>query len=162
MDQIREALVGVLPVAHPSREGGDNPRGHSSQEGAADAIWALKEQDGARLLTCSKLKDGDESAEFPLVLCPVGSSVLLLPAGQAPVQSSLTPGQRAVLSAIRGTDTGTGVTAATIVDSSKVAKSSVHFVLKNLLERGWVSARSHRWSVTASGLVQLSSELSSE
>ena len=48
----------------------------------------------------------------------------------------------------------------TIIDASKVAKSSVHFILKNLLERGLVSVRSHRWSLTPSGLVQLSSGLS--
>jgi hypothetical protein len=161
-DRIRETLgAGVLLLAHPAREGGDTPRGHSSQDGAADAIWILKEQDGARTLTCGKLKDGDESPVFSLVLSPVGSGVLLLPASEAGVQSSLTPGQRAVLATIRGTDTGTGVTAATISDASKVAKSSVHFVLKNLLDLRYVTVRKHRWFITPLGLVQLSSGESS-
>jgi len=160
-DQMREALgVAVLLVAHPSREGGDNPRGHSSQDAAADACWSLKEQDGACVLTCGKLKDGDESQMFPLVLSPVGSSVLLRPAGQAPVQSSLTPGQRTVLATIRAIDCGTGVQVSEITEAGKVARSSVHFVLKNLSDAGFVSKRGHRWSVTL-GLVQLSSEVSS-
>ena len=162
VDRLREALgTGVLLVAHPARDGGDNPRGHSSQDGAADAIWSLREQDGARLLTCSKLKDGDESAEFPLVLCPVGSSVLLLPAGQAPVQSSLTPGQRRVLVTIRDIDHGTGVSAAVIQEASGVAKSSVYHILKKLHDQRLVAAKRSKWSVTPAGLVQLSSEVSS-
>jgi hypothetical protein len=161
-DRIRETLgAGVLLLAHPARQGSDNPRGHSSQDGAADAIWVLKDQDGARTLSCGKLKDGDESPVFSLVLIPVGSGVLLLPAAEAGVQSSLTTGQRAVLAAIRGIDTGGGVAAAMISDASKVAKSSVYFVLKNLLDLGYVAERKHRWSITPLGLVQLSSEVSS-
>jgi hypothetical protein len=164
-DQIRETLqAGVLFITHPSREG-ELPRGHGSQEGAADSIWFLKVQDGVRTLTAPKLKDGDESQSFSLVLCPVGNSVLLLPSAeaevQAPVQARLTSGQRAVLASIRGTDTGSGVTAATIIEASKVAKSSVHFVLKNLRDLDYVTEHKHRWSVTPLGLVQLSSEVSS-
>ena len=50
VDRIREVLgTSVLLLAHPSRDGGDNPRGHSSQDGAADAIWVMKDQDGSRI-----------------------------------------------------------------------------------------------------------------
>jgi hypothetical protein len=162
-DRIREVLeTSVLLLAHPSRDGGDSPRGHSSQDGAADAIWVLKDQDGSRILSCAKLKDGDESTEVRLALVQCWGSVVLIPADKAGVQSRLTPGQRTVLATIRGIDTGTGVTAATISEASKVAKSSVHFVLKNLLDLGYVTVRNHRWSITPLGLVQLSSGESSE
>jgi hypothetical protein len=163
-DRIRETLgTGVLLLAHPSREGADNPRGHSSQDGAADAIWALKDEDGTRTLTCAKLKDGDESLTFGLALVQCLGSALLVEPRLATVQSRLTPGQRAVLMAIRGTDVGLGVPVSTIIDASKVAKSSVHYILKHLIDRKFVSVKSHRYSLTPAGSVQLSSgESSSE
>jgi hypothetical protein len=72
VDRIREELgAGVLLLTHPSREGGNLPRGHSSQDGAADAIWSLRENDGERVLSCSKLKDGDETLTFSLRLVSV-------------------------------------------------------------------------------------------
>jgi hypothetical protein len=161
-DQIRETLgCSVLLITHPAREGSDNPRGHGSQEGAADAVWALKEQDGVRVLSCPKLKDGDESQTVSLVLVQCGSSVLLLPPEAAGVQSSLTPGQRTTMATIRDTDVGTGVLAGTIIDASRLPKSTVYFVLKHLHDAGYVSVSRHRWSVTTAGLVQLSSEGSS-
>jgi hypothetical protein len=162
VDRIREVLgAGVLLLAHPSREGGDSPRGHSSQDGAADAVWVLKDQDGARVLSCAKLKDGDESVQWSLALVQRFGSVVLIPADKAGVQSSLTAGQRKILETIRGIDYGTGVGVGTIIDSSKEAKSSVHFILKNLKDAGFVAHQRHRWSVTAAGLVQLSSRVSS-
>lgn len=162
-DQIREMLgTGVLLLAHPSREGSDSPRGHSSQDGAADAIWVLKDQDGARVLSCAKLKDGDEGVQCRLVLVPRWGSACLIPEEKAVSSASLTPGQVKILGTIRDTDYGTGVSVATIVEASKMARSSVHFILKHLHDAGYVSVRSHRWSVTAAGLVQLSSRVSSE
>jgi hypothetical protein len=155
VDRIREETgAGVLLLAHPSRDGGDSPRGHSSQDGAADAIWALKDHDGTRVLTCSKLKDGDESVEVRLALVQRWGSVVLIPEAKAGVQRGPTAGQLKVLAAIRGTDYGSGVNAATIVEASKVVKSSVHFILKNCRDSGWVTAKSHRWSLTPAGLIQ--------
>lgn len=157
-DRIREQLgCGVLLITHPSREGGDNPRGHSSQESAADAVWALKEQDGARVLTCTKLKDGDESQVFSLALVQHESSVLLLPPDQAGVQSlsSLTPGQRVVLAIIRDIDLGSGVPVSSIVEAGRIARSSVHFVLKGLHSKDLVWHRGQKYGVTPTGLVQL-------
>jgi AAA domain-containing protein len=162
-DRIRETLgSSVLLVTHPSREGSDNPRGHSSQESAADAVWALKEQDGVRVLSCPKLKDGDESQTISLVLVQCGNSVLLLPPEAAASSASLTPGQRTVLATIRDTDVGNGLPAGTIIDASRLPKSTVYFVLKHLHDAGFVSATRHRWSLTPSGVVQLSSGVSSE
>ena len=161
IDRMRETLgATVLVLAHPSREGSDSPRGHSSQDGAADAIWVLKDQDGARVLSCAKMKDGDESLTFSLSLVQMMGSALLVPPEQAGVQSRLTPQQRAVLQTIHDVDLGTGVPVGTIVESSKVPRSTVHYVLKHLHEPGFVSVRSHKWSVTPTGLVQLSNAAS--
>jgi hypothetical protein len=161
VDRIREATgAGMLLIAHPSRDGGDNPRGHSSQEGAADAVWAIKEQDGARILTCPKLKDGDETQVFSLALVQVGTSVLLLPPDNAGVQVSLTSGQRTILATLDGIDAGAGVSAGPIIDASKLSKSSVYFILKNLQDRGFVCCKGQRYRLTHSGALQLSSGVS--
>lgn len=133
VDRIRETLeTSVLLLAHPSRDGGDSPRGHSSQDGAADAIWVLKDEDGSRILSCAKLKDGDESTEVRLALVQRWESVVLIPADKAGVQQSLTPGQLKVMATIRGTDCGGGVSTPTLIDAGKVPKSSVYHILKNL------------------------------
>ncbi len=152
----RSSAPASHPLAHPSRDGGDNPRGHSSQDGAADAIWVMKDQDGSRILSCAKLKDGDESTEVRLALIQREGSVVLMPADKAGVQQSLTTGQLKVLATIHGIDHGTGVGASTIVDVSKVAKSSVHYILKNLKDAGLVAHKSYRWRLTSAGLVQSS------
>jgi acetyl esterase/lipase len=157
VDRIREVLgAGVLLLAHPSRDGGDSPRGHSSQDGAADAIWVLRDQDGDRVLSCAKLKDGDESVEVRLALVQRGGSVALVPAGTAEVRRRLTPGQLRVLATIGDTNTGEGITAPTIIEASNVAKSSVHFILKNLRDKELVSVKAQKWRLTNAGFGQLS------
>jgi hypothetical protein len=161
IDRMRETLdCAVLVLAHPPREGSDSPRGHSSQDGAADAIWVLKDQDGARILSCAKMKDGDESLTFGLSLVKMMGSALLVRPDQATVQSRLTAQQRVVLQTIRDVDLGSGVPVSTIVEASKVPRSTVHYVLKHLHEPGFVSVRSHKWSVSPLGLVQLSNGVS--
>jgi hypothetical protein len=163
VDLLREKLdAGVLLLAHPPRDGGDTPRGHSSQDGAADAIWALREQDGARLLSCAKLKDGDASRAFPLTLVQLGVQCILVPPEAGAVQSErLTTGQRKVLTALRDTDTGGGVLAGVVKDALGAGNSSVHFILKALHDRGLADVRRSRWHITPVGLVQLSSARSS-
>lgn len=162
-DEIRERLgAGVLLVTHPSRDGGDMPRGHSSQEGAADAIWVLKDNDGERVLSCAKLKDGDETLTHSLTLISRLGSVMLVPSDLVKSHASLTPNQRTILATIRDVDHGLGIAASVIIDVCRLPKPSVYRALKHLHESGYLAHKSQRYSLTPTGAAQLVSPVSSE
>jgi hypothetical protein len=144
----------VLFVTHP-RLDGDRPRGHTSQDAAADAIWSLEEEGDDRVLKCRKMKDALEPEPTRLRLFPSLDSALLVPADLAGIPQTLTKVRRAVLETIRAIDTGTGVAATLIIDSGKLPKSSVYRSLKELSDAGLAREGKGRWGVTATGLAML-------
>jgi hypothetical protein len=149
---IEATSAAVLFLTHPAIDAGERPRGHGSQDGAADAIWIVAEEGDDRVLKCTKMKDAPEPEPIKMRLVAMLESALLVPAEMGGVAPALSRVRRTVLETIRAVDAGTGVAASMVTETCKLSKGSVYRALKELSDAGLAKERRSRWSVTAAGL----------
>jgi len=154
IDRIRHVTgAAVLGVHHTGRHG-ETPRGHSMLDGAADSMFYLKDDGGARVLECMKPpRDGEPVDPQRLRLRPLGGSCVLEPL-EGDAGSALGPLDRKLLQVHRDVSLDGETTTSTWLDSSGVSRATYHRCLKRLIEGGYVVKRSRRYALTPLGEAQ--------
>lgn len=135
-DMIRDACgAGCLVVHHGTREG-KNMRGHSSLDGAADAVLEVSRDGRIVTLKNTKAKDAEEAAPMQFEPCPVGVSIVLnsLPNGRGSERSSLD----AVKACWRQLGSNESFTSKKIIELSNIAERTGYRVINALVEEGFV------------------------
>lgn len=158
LDFLRQVTGATcLLIHHPGTVSG-RPRGSTVFMGAMDAVWELREDDGARILECKKMKDAPHFDPMRFALQPVlESCVMAVSSGLTLVSSRLTTNQRKCLETLRDIDDGDGVLKGEWCDASGLPKASFHRTVKQLRDAGYVNgARRGRFTLTETGTDRLS------
>jgi len=83
LDELREAYGTSTVVVHHTNASGARPRGHTSIEGAADAIWQVEQDDelaaGQFTVRCRKMKDAAPPPEILARITPHDDSIVVQP-----------------------------------------------------------------------------------
>ena len=100
-DRLRTATGACVLLLHHEPRSGENMRGSTSLEGAANTILRLT-KDGTRItLSCTKQKDESDDLTVPLKIVPRLGSVTLEPdLSYRPPEAELTDAQRKILSVV--------------------------------------------------------------
>ncbi len=153
VDIIRERTGAAVLVLHHPPRGGEAPRGSGALEGAADAVWALRQEEGLRILECRKMKDAAPFEPIRYRLVSAGVSCVLGPEDAIPEGPSITQSQLRVLDALRQIDVGTGVLSTDLQEASALPRGSYFRVRKQLIKHkpGLIEEVKHRLRLTEAG-----------
>ena len=153
LDRIREATGAHVLVQHHTQKAGELERGSSALRGAADSMFALKNEDGVIELSCTKQKDSTPIATQRLRLVPIGDSCVLEPLEGAVFTRELSRSQRTMLETmvdLQGDECQCpGVS--TLVRASKLIDRTAYRALKELARRGYVVKSKRSYAVTPVG-----------
>ena len=153
----RETGAAVLLVHHTGKDGLQE-RGSSALRGACDAMFSLKETDGALVLTSEKQKDAPEAEPVRLRLVPVGgedsSSCIIEPYQGTASGPGLTPNERRALEALVQVAMADGASDKEWRENSQLPNGSYYRARKRLVDLGHVTweGRPKRYALSGTGL----------
>ncbi len=154
-DRIKRETGASVGLVHHARKDGDVERGSGALRGGVDTLCLVREdEDGGRILSCEKQKDGDEFEPITFYLTPVGDSCVIT--AQAPTISAyaLTSNQRAALKVLADVFVR-GATASEWRGGSGIAERTFYRVRAWLVSQGYVTettrGNSVRYTVAPSG-----------
>ncbi len=156
VDVIRRATHAHVLLVHHTQKSGELERGSSALRGAADAMFALKNEDGLLTLECTKQKDAQTTDPMRLRLVPVGPSCIVEPLESEPAPT-MTPTAWKLLRDLAEVFEGGGSAMAGWVRVSGVPERSAYRTAKHLLAMGYIAKDRSRYVVTTAGATALKS-----
>lgn len=160
-DRIRREADCHVLLIHHTQKTGELERGSSALRGAADAMFALKNEDGCLTLECTKQKDAKAAQAHRLRLAPVGASCVIEPDEGTDLPGELKDTERAALEALYAVSQADGATAtewlagtATGRNNSQMGNGSFYRARKRLLDLGFITRelKAKRYSLSPKGL----------
>jgi hypothetical protein len=153
-DLIRRETSATVVVVHHSGWNTDRERGSSALRGALDALFSLKDQDGALTLTCEKMKDAPAPEPVRLKLVPFEGSCIIEPHEGAAAGSTLTPNERHALKALSEVEMADGASDKEWRENSQLPNGSYYRARKRLVDAGLVTpnGRPKRYALSGKGL----------
>jgi KaiC/GvpD/RAD55 family RecA-like ATPase len=148
-DRIRRETNAAVLFVHHTGKDGLSERGSSALRGAADCMFALKNEEYALTLTCEKQKDAVAVEPRPLRLVAVEPSCVIEPLEGSPVEpGTLTRRGREALRTIAEI----GDSSATVwLKSARLSEPIFYRTIKLLLDSGYVVKVKGRYSLTDLG-----------
>ncbi len=143
IDRIRRATAGgsVLVVAHTDK-GDNDTRGYSGIEDDSDIVWHAKRGESLDLvLSNTKMKDGPESYDIPLMMKQCGGSLVV--EGTSPLALTDLSGFAFKVHAALYEYEHIGVTGSMLAEAIGHNKGSVHRALNRLVGDGYVTKNGH-------------------
>jgi len=157
-DLIRREMNAAVLLVHHTGKDGLLERGSSALRGAADAMFSLKDQDGALVLTTEKQKDAIEAEPVRLRLVAVGGedggSCIIEPDEGAMSSQTLTPNERQALKALSEVEMADGASDKEWRENSQLPNGSYYRARKRLVDLGLVTpnGRPKRYALSGKGL----------
>jgi len=156
VDLLRHETGGAVLLVHHTQKAGELERGSGNWRAAMDVMLAIRFEDGAREVRCTKMKDGPEFTPFRFNLIPTGESCIV--ATESPTdEDRLTPRETEILTAIgRLTEPG-GETATTNVwcKTTAIPERSFYLGAKRLRTLGLVETYNRGYRITLTGTARL-------
>ena len=152
IDSVREASSACVLVVHHSGRAGENLRGSTAVDGAADTVIRCEKEGFAVRLDIQKQKNYAEDQPVSLVMTESLESVVLnsnLGARQIPVVAR---NQKEILHTFRRHGLEEGAAVSTLRSHSALAESSFHAALNVLVDRGLVAKEGRQYRLTPDGL----------
>ncbi|HEX9282348.1 MAG TPA: AAA family ATPase [Gemmatimonadales bacterium] len=150
-DRLRRDTGAAVLLVHHTGKDGLAERGSSALRGAADAMFALKNEDGVLTLDCTKQKDSLPTDPRRLRLAAVGPSCVVEPLEGDPTPKALTgngwKALRALFDGFEGGESSVGVWQRV----SAIPEPSFYRTLKQLLALTYVTKRGKRYVVSVAG-----------
>lgn len=163
-DRIRRAAGCTVLIVHHSKKDMDIERGSTALRAACDTLMMLRDEEGARSMTCEKQKDAADFAPHTLQFTPVHGSVIVSLAGtngeteRVADPQNLSTNERMALAALADTGLDTGLTSSDWKMASGVPDRSFFRVRASLVRGGLVRAsdgRGGRYQVNPTGISAL-------
>lgn len=155
-DVIRQQTSAAVLIVHHTQKSGELERGSSALRGAADAMFALKNEEGTLTLECTKQKDATAVDARRLRLVAVEPSCVVEPleGDQAPKMTAVS---WKLLRDLYEVFEGGGSAMAGWVRVSGVSERSAYRTAKQLLVMGYVTKSGSRYVVSTAGETALRS-----
>jgi len=132
LERVRQASGACVLVVHHSPRGGDNPRGSTALEGAADTIMRAEKDGSLVKVRNTKQKDAAEAMTITLRLVEAGPSVTLS-RNLGSAAEIMTESEAKLLTAL---DKLGGEAASTVLmEATGLARSTFYETVANLYER---------------------------
>lgn len=141
VERLRRACGACIIVVHHTPRGGENPRGSTALEGAADTIIRVSKDDQTLSVTCRKQKDAAPFDDFELRLIPTGSSVIVGWDSNVDSGRTLSAAAWAAVSAWWTQHETDWVSVSTLVDTKTLSKASFYRWAKPLERTGIVESK---------------------
>ena len=153
-DLIRQETGSAVLLVHHTGKDGMQERGSSALRGAADAMFSLKEQDGALGLTTEKQKDAIEAEPVQLRLVPIAGSCIIEPNEGSTSITGLTPNEQQALQALSEVAMSDGASDKEWRENSQLPNGSYYRARKRLVDLGYVTpnGRPKRYSLSGLGI----------
>ncbi|PXY32966.1 hypothetical protein BAY59_07540 [Prauserella coralliicola] len=136
LERLRQACGACVLVVHHEPRVGENLRGHTALEGAADTLIRVT-KDGALVEVANpKQKDAEEAPTFKLALRPVADSATLT-RNLGTAAELMSASERAVLEALERL--GGEASQTQLSEAAEVSKSTFYRVVSTLYERALVA-----------------------
>lgn len=136
VDQVRRAAGSCVLVVHHEARAGENLRGSTAIEGAADTIIRASKDGPVIRLENTKQKDAEEAPAFQLALQPIGTSATLT-RNLGTAASLMTQSELKALEALEML--GGEASQTRVMEAADLAKASAHRALYGLHERGLIA-----------------------
>lgn len=149
-DLIRARMKAAVLLVHHTGKMGDAERGSSALRGAADAMFALKNEDGALLLECTKQRDAAPAEPVRLRLIRQGESCVVEPDEGQP-REGLAPTHRKLLETALGVSQDGETSASILTEVSGLSKAAVYRGLKQMIDLRYITKRGRMYVLTAYG-----------
>jgi len=153
-DQVRQHTGAAVLVVHHTQKSGELERGSSALRGAADAMFALANDEGTLTLTCTKQKDAPAVDARRLRLVAVEPSCVIEPVEGEPEPRMTATGWK-LLRDLLETFEGGGSAMAGWVRVSGVSERSAYRTAKLLKKMGYVAQNKTHYVVTPAGEMAL-------
>jgi hypothetical protein len=153
-DRIRRRNGAAVLLVHHTQKSGELERGSSALRGAADAMFALKNEDGLLTLECSKEKDAPEPPDTRLRLTPIGASCIVEPFEGSVPDVGLSRTRRAVLETIRDVQQDGWAATSVILRNAQapgVRERAIYNALRWLRDLGYIEKKANRYALTTRG-----------
>lgn len=148
LERLRAASGACVLVVHHSPRGGDNPRGSTALEGAADTIMRAEKDGSLVKVRNTKQKDSPEAQAFTVRLAESGSSAALT-RNLGSAASIMTASEQQLLSTLH--KLGGEAASTTLMQAADLPRSTFYDCTASLFDRGLllkvVEGRSTRWRV---------------
>ncbi len=149
-DVIRRATHATVLLVHHTGKNELQERGSSALRGAADAMFALKADDGVLTLECCKQKDAVVIDPQRLRLVQVGGSCVVEPVEGEPAPKMTAVAWKLLRELYETFETG-GTPIGTLSEVASVSRRSAFRSAKLLIEFGYVTKDRSKYVVTAAG-----------
>jgi hypothetical protein len=137
-EQVRRASRACVLFVHHEARGGENMRGSTALEGAADTVLRVV-KDGPRVeLTNPKQKDAAEHEPAVLWVVPRLQSVVIAGQPEGPTLDLTSASEIKILNTLLDLFGTTGASATTLREATGLAKSTFHWALNRLVKDGKV------------------------
>lgn len=134
-DQLKRASGGTVMVVHHEARNGDNLRGSTAMEGAADTQMRAKKDGVLVELTCVKQKEGAEFDPIYGTLVGAGESVYWSH-GTLGLTLLDTDNENKIYAAMRDLFGSTGASTSKLIEATGLATSSFHRARESLVRKG--------------------------
>ncbi|MBT2207022.1 AAA family ATPase [Actinomadura sp. NEAU-AAG7] len=136
LERIRATTGACVLLVHHESRAGDNMRGSTALEGAAETMIRVS-KDGPHIrLDNTKQKNAPEHAPLLLRLVPRGPSAVLESQTGVGLAEELSNSETAILEAMRDSFGTTGASGATLRDVTEIPKTSFYRALNLLVTKG--------------------------
>ncbi|MFS2291724.1 MAG: helicase RepA family protein [Actinomadura sp.] len=136
LERIRTATGACVLLVHHESRTGENMRGSTALEGAAETVIRVH-KDGPHIrLDNTKQKNGPEHAPLLLRLVPCGDSAVLQSHDGMGLAEELSNSEAVILDAMRDSFGTTGASGTTLRDVAEIPKSSFYRALNMLVTKG--------------------------
>lgn len=136
LDAVRSASRACILLIHHEARAGDNIRGSTALEGAADTTVRVTKDGSTVRLDNSKQKNAAEFPPILLRLVPVGDSAVLQSQNGVGLTDELNQSEQALLTVMRDSFGTTGASGSTLRDVTELPKTSFYRALNALVGRG--------------------------
>ncbi|MFG2021102.1 AAA family ATPase [Actinomadura geliboluensis] len=136
LERIRAATGACVLLIHHESRSGDNMRGSTALEGAAETMIRVT-KDGPHIrLDNTKQKNAPEHSPILMRLAPCGPSAVLESQTGMGLAEELSNSEAAILEAMRDSFGTTGASGATLRDVTDIPKTSFYRALNLLVKKG--------------------------
>ena len=136
LDEIRGVSRACVLLVHHEARGGDNIRGSTALEGAADTTVRVTKDGPIVRLDNTKQKNAAEFPPILLRLVPYADSAVLQSHHGVGLTDELARSEQAILAVMRDSFGTTGASSSTLRDAVELPKSSYYRALNALVARG--------------------------
>jgi hypothetical protein len=135
LETLRRSSAATFLIVHHTPRNGDNLRGSTALEGAADTVLRSVKEGDILTLECKKQKNAAEAADFQLYMQPVGDSIVCSHEATELVDSS-TPAQDQILKVVEDLPDSEEIGTSQLLKESKVPEGSFYRAVRALVKKG--------------------------